>query len=134
MAQPIDGLAAYRGAEVVLGALRRAGLGPEEAVDAFEVLVCFTAGFTLRQIAFETPSRIAPDRMRLVASLSVDEFPHIVELAPIFAARSLQRRFDDGLAMVLRGIAAGRDVPLPAPRARRAATSPDRPPVRRPKR
>jgi AcrR family transcriptional regulator len=120
VAQPIDGLAAYRGAEVVLGALRRAGLGPEKAVDAFEVLVCFTAGFTLRQIAFDVPEKIAPDRLRRVAGLPADDFPHIVELAPIFAARSLQRRFDDALNMVLRGIVAELDVTEPAEATRRA--------------
>ncbi|MDQ1499034.1 MAG: hypothetical protein QOI86_2374, partial [Actinomycetota bacterium] len=88
-----------------------------------EVLVCFTAGFTLRQIAFDAPEKIAPDRLRRVAGLPADEFPHIVEMAPIFAARSLQRRFDDALNMVLRGIAADRDVAgaskLPARRAKR---------------
>jgi hypothetical protein len=56
-----------------------------------------------------------------VAGLPADDFPHIVEMAPIFAARSLQRRFDDALNMVLRGIAADRDVAGPAkPPARRA--------------
>jgi hypothetical protein len=52
--QPIDGLAAYRGAEVVLAALRQAGFGDEEAVAAFDALVCYTAGFTRHQVALET--------------------------------------------------------------------------------
>jgi AcrR family transcriptional regulator len=103
--QPIDGLAAYRGAEVVLAALRRGGFGPEETVDAFEVLVCFTAGFTLRQLAFGAPTAIAPARLRSVTGLPAGEFPHLVELAPVFAARNVQRRFDDALEIVLRGIA-----------------------------
>ena len=109
VAQPVDGLAAYRGAEVVLAALRRGGLGPEEAVDTFEVLVCFTAGFTLRQLAFGASSAIAPARLRSVSGLPADEFPHLVELAPVFAARNVQRRFDDALQIVLRGIAQGGD-------------------------
>jgi AcrR family transcriptional regulator len=121
VAQPFDGLAAYRGAEVVLGALRRAGLEPEEAVDAFEVLVCFTAGFTLRQIAFGAPGKVVPDRQRRVAGLPAEEFPRLVELAPVFAARNLQRRFDDGLEIVLRGIAAGRVPAAPAKASARRA-------------
>ena len=108
-AQPIDSLAAYRGAEVVLGALRRAGFGPEETVDAFEVLVCFTAGFTLRLLAFDAPVTSAPKRLRSLAGLPADDFPNIVELAPVFAARNVQRRFDDALAVVLRGLSAGLD-------------------------
>jgi len=107
--QPIDGLAAYRGAEVVLAALRRGGFDPEEAVDAFEVLVCFTAGFTLRQLAFGASSAIAPDRLRSLTGLPVGEFPQLVELAPVFAARNVQRRFDDALGIVLRGIAQDSD-------------------------
>ncbi|MGH2670736.1 MAG: TetR/AcrR family transcriptional regulator [bacterium] len=106
--QPIDGLAAYRGAEVVLGALRRAGFSPEASVNAFEVLVSFSAGFTMRQFAFDTPGAVTPDRFRRMADLPAEDFPHMVELAPVFAARQLQRRFDDSLAMVLEGIAASR--------------------------
>ena len=108
VAQPMDSLAAYRGAEVVLGALRRAGFAPEEAVDAFEVLVCFTAGFTLRQLAFDAPATSAPKRLHALAALPGEEFPNIVELAPVFAARNVQRRFDDALGVVLRGLSAGR--------------------------
>jgi AcrR family transcriptional regulator len=124
--QPIDSLAAYRGAEFVLGALRRAGFGPEEAVDAFEVLVCFTAGFTLRQLAFDTPATSAPKRLRSLAGLPGDDFPNLVELAPIFAARTVQRRFDDALEVVLRGLSAGHEEGAPA----RGKTAP----VRRAKR
>jgi AcrR family transcriptional regulator len=126
VAQPIDSLAAYRGAEAVLGALRRAGFGPEEAVDAFEVLVCFTAGFTLRQLAFDSPATSGPKRLRSLAALPGDDFPNIVELAPVLAARTVQRRFDDALDVVLRGLGAGleegagaRRKPAPARRAKR---------------
>ncbi len=82
-----------------------AGSALEEAVDAFEVLVCFTAGYTLRQLAFGASSAIAPTRLRSVTGLPAGEFPHLVELAPTFAARNVQRRFDDALEIVLRGIA-----------------------------
>src|SRR3954453_6994694 len=114
VAQPLDSLAAYRGAEVVLGALRRAGFGREETVDAFEVLVCFTAGFTLRQLAFDTPATSAPKRLRSLAGLPGDDFPNMVELAPLFAARTVQRRFDDAFDVVLRGLSCGRDDGAPA--------------------
>jgi AcrR family transcriptional regulator len=112
--QPIDSLAAYQGAEIVLGELRGAGFGPEEAVDAFEVLVCFTAGFTLRQLAFDAPVTSAPKRLRSLAGLPGDDFPNMVELAPVFAARTVQRRFDDALDVVLRGLSAGREERAPA--------------------
>src|SRR5438874_1729734 len=88
---------------------RLLSLGPEEVVGAFEVLVSFTAGFTLRQLAFGASSAIAPDRLRSLTGLPVGEFPQLVELAPVFAARNVQRRFDDALGIVLRGIAQDSD-------------------------
>jgi AcrR family transcriptional regulator len=119
VAQPIDGLAAYRGAEVVLGAFRRAGFSAEEAVSSFDALVCFTAGFTLRQLALEAPS-VAPDRLRRLRALPSEEFPHIVELAPVFVARELERRFDDGLDVLIRGIASRAADQQRAPARRRS--------------
>ena len=103
--QPIDGLAAYRGAEVVLGALRRAGFGDEEAVGAFDALVCYTAGFTQRQIAFETPTVPSADRLRRLHHLPPDDFPNLVDLAPQFVSPRADDRFEQGLALLIDGLA-----------------------------
>jgi AcrR family transcriptional regulator len=62
--QPIDGLAAYRGAERVLAALRGAGFGDDEAFWAFDTLVCYTAGFSQREVAFEPAAPSGGDRLQ----------------------------------------------------------------------
>lgn len=103
--QPIDGLAAYRGAEVVLGALRRAGFEDEEAVSAFDALVCYTAGFTQRQIAFETPTIPSADRLSRLHHLPAADFPNLVALGPLFVSPRLDQRFEDGLALLIDGLA-----------------------------
>jgi AcrR family transcriptional regulator len=103
--QPIDGLAAYRGAELVLAALRGAGFDDEVAFCAFDALVCYTAGFTQRQIAFEAPTVPSANRLRRIHQLPPDEFPSLVALAPLFVSPRLDERFDEGLALLIDGLA-----------------------------
>jgi len=103
--QPIDGLAAYRGAELVLSALRGAGFGDDEAVCAFDALVCYTAGFTQRQIAFETPTIPSSDRLAHLHHLPAVDFPNLVALAPLFVSPRLDDRFEQGLMLLIDGLA-----------------------------
>jgi AcrR family transcriptional regulator len=103
--QPIDGLAAYRGAERVLAALRGAGFDDDEAVCAFDALICYTAGFTQRQIAFETPTIPSSDRLARLHHLPADDFPNLLALAPLFVSPRLDQRFEQGLALLIDGLA-----------------------------
>jgi AcrR family transcriptional regulator len=48
--QRVDVTSAYRGAEVVFGALRGAGLADEDVVTAFRALAAFTVGSVQREI------------------------------------------------------------------------------------
>ena len=98
--QPIDGLAAYRGAELVLAALRGAGFDDDE-----DALVCYTAGFTQRQIALETPTVPSAERLRRLHHLPADGFPNLVALAPLFVSPRLDDRFETGLALLIDGLA-----------------------------
>lgn len=102
--QPIDGVAAYRGAEVIFTALERAGLSDEKAIVAFETLTSFTAGFTSREAARGPLSKKVGDRLRWIRALPADEFSHVVGRAGLLAARDSDSQFEEGLAMVIRGI------------------------------
>src|SRR5260370_3890124 len=53
--QHVAGEAAYRGAEVVLDALRRAGIEGEQAASAFATLFAFTLGVAPQQRAAPSP-------------------------------------------------------------------------------
>jgi AcrR family transcriptional regulator len=119
--QPIDGLAAYRGAEIVLAALRGAGFDDDEAVCAFDALICYTAGFTQRQIAFETPTIPSSDRLARLHHLPADDFPNLLALAPLFVSPRLDQRFEQGLALLIDGLAQRLEHRAgPAGRSRRA--------------
>ena len=62
--QHVAGEAAYRGAEVVLDALRRAGIDGEAAASAFATLVAYTLGFVQQQLHTSTRGTGLADRQR----------------------------------------------------------------------
>jgi AcrR family transcriptional regulator len=105
VARPIDAIVAYRGIEMMLGALRRAGLDAKETVAAYDSLVSFTAGFSQQHAARR--DRAVPPVQRLAAlrGLEATEFENLAELAGLLAMRN-ESHFDEGLAVVLRGIGA----------------------------
>jgi AcrR family transcriptional regulator len=102
--QPVEGVAAYRGAEVVFAAFAQAGLDERQAVTAFESLTSFTAGFTLRDAARVSGS--TRDPLRGIRGLPADEFRHLAGVAGALAMRGGDQQFEDGLALVIAGIAA----------------------------
>jgi AcrR family transcriptional regulator len=100
--QPVDGGAAYRGAEVIFAAFAQAGLSEREAVVAFEALTSYTAGYTLRDIARTT----SPVELTGLRALPPDGFEHVVAVAGLLATRGGDQHFEDGLAYMIAGIAA----------------------------
>ena len=103
--QPIDGVAAYRGAEVVFAALDEAGLDDAGKVAAFETLTSFTAGFTLREAARAQRGAPSSERLRWLERLPAEEFTQVVGLAGRLAERDSEQQFEAGLRFVIGGIA-----------------------------
>lgn len=98
--QRMDGLAAYRGAELVLAALREAGLPDRDVASAFNALSSYTFGSVLREIglrAHHTPVTLG--------ELPIDEFPHVIGLAGLLMARDADRDFEVGLDLLISGVA-----------------------------
>jgi AcrR family transcriptional regulator len=103
--QPLDSLAFYRGAEVALRALRRAGLGDEEVADAIGALTSFTFGFGQRQAGRRQRAIQSAMRLAQVRALAADEFPTIVELAGVLVTwGDAEKHFEHGLQLVIDGI------------------------------
>lgn len=103
----INGLAAYRGAELTLSVLRRAGMSPARAVSAFATLTTFTVGFVQQEIP--RPERVAQlaDRLDGISRLPADEFPNIRSTTEAFLYRDTKEHFDSGLDFIIQGIGAG---------------------------
>jgi AcrR family transcriptional regulator len=101
--QRIDGAAAYRGAEVVISALRNEGLSDRDVITSFAALSAFTVGSVQREIGIGLHGRA---NLPTLATLRPDEFPHVLALAGEFLARDPQAEFDNGLRLLIAGIAA----------------------------
>jgi len=102
--QHTNTIAAYRGAESVLGAMRRAGVGDEEAVSAFIALTTFTTGFAQREAHADVRSAQAAQRLLAIRELPADDFANVVELASLLVARESEQHFEDGLDFIIRGV------------------------------
>ena len=103
--QHVAGEAAYRGAEVVLDALRRAGIEGESAASAFATLFAFTLGFTQQQRQASGPGAGLAHRQAVLERLPVDDFENLSRLGGVFLLRHSDRHFDDGLDLIIRGLA-----------------------------
>jgi AcrR family transcriptional regulator len=100
--QRMDGIAAYRGAELVLGALRRAGMADREAVAAFNALSSFTVGSVQREVGLR---QRGAEALVAISELSADEFGNVVDLAGFLVTRDPEHDFEVGLDLLLRGVA-----------------------------
>jgi AcrR family transcriptional regulator len=104
--QHVAGEAAYRGAEVVLDALRRAGIEGESAASAFATLVAFTLGFVQQQLHSSAPGASLAQRHAVLERLPVDDFDNLSRLGGVFLLRHSDQHFEDGLHVIIRGLAA----------------------------
>jgi AcrR family transcriptional regulator len=100
--QRMDGIGAYRGAELVLGALREAGLTDQDAVGAFNALSAFTVGCAQREVGLREPGA---DSLPAIGALPPADFPHVIGLAGRLMAREPEHDFEVGLDLLIRGIA-----------------------------
>jgi AcrR family transcriptional regulator len=103
--QHVAGEAAYRGAEVVLGALRRAGIEGEDAASAFATLFAFTLGFVQQQAQSAAEGASLARRASVLERLPVDDFENLSRLGGVFLLRHSDRHFEDGLDVIIRGLA-----------------------------
>jgi AcrR family transcriptional regulator len=99
--QRIDGIAAYRGAELVLGALREAGLEDRRAVSVFSVLTSFTIGAAMRESGL---GQRGVDSLPGLKQLPPGEFANVIGLAGLMMTRDAEQEFEAGLELLISGI------------------------------
>jgi Tetracyclin repressor-like, C-terminal domain len=97
--QRFDGRSAYRGAEVVCGALRATGMADRDVLAAFAALTSFTVGSVQRELGgTEATSRPG------LAALPAAEFPNMVALFGALITRDAEQDFRDGLQLIIDAI------------------------------
>ena len=104
--QALDSLAFFRGAELALRALKRAGLSDEDAVGALDALTSFVVGFSHRKAERRLRASQSAERLARIRALPPGDFPSIVQNAVLLLTWDSERHFEDGLRFVISGIEA----------------------------
>lgn len=102
--QRVDGLAAYRGAEIVFGALREAGLDDGRVVSAFGALTSYTVGATQREIGLTGRATRGRTTLPGLAALPGESFENVIALAGRLATRDFDAEFSTGLDLLVTGL------------------------------
>ncbi|MBA3742924.1 TetR/AcrR family transcriptional regulator [Sporichthya sp.] len=103
-AHRVDGLSAYRGAEIIFGALREIGLDDGQIISAFSTLTSYTVGAAQREIGLS--GRAATGRATLpgISALPGEKFSHVIGLAGRLATRDFDAEFSSGLDLLITGL------------------------------
>ena len=95
--------ASLRHVETALAVLERLGLGPDESVSAFQVLVTFVVGHALSRFAPAAGGEVSPARYE---DLPPAEFPRLSALAAALATHDPEAELELGLDLFLGGLRA----------------------------
>jgi TetR/AcrR family tetracycline transcriptional repressor len=104
--QHVDAVAIFQATELILDALRQAGLDPDETVQALDVLNSYAMGFTQRKVEFRRSTGAPARRLLKIEALPSDQYENVVALAGQIATLDLQDSFESGLQWLLDGIEA----------------------------
>jgi TetR/AcrR family transcriptional regulator, tetracycline repressor protein len=111
LSRPLVTPAGIRAADAVLGLFLRAGFSPEQAVLLYRQFTRFL--LALLMLETEGGPELTPEQRREQARLAritfetlpPEEFPHLVEAAPQFAApHDPERAFESGLDLLIAGL------------------------------
>ncbi len=100
----VDTMAVFRADEVILGALRTAGIEGRDAAHALDVIASYGAGATVRQAAARAGSPAQNKRLERLRQLPAEDFPLVRELAGELVTVDFTLTFEDGLRLLVAGI------------------------------
>jgi AcrR family transcriptional regulator len=104
--QPLSGPAAFRAAEAALGILRGAGLSRRDSVAGMSNLISYTFGCALFRLVQASTTEPRRDYERRVRLASMDELPHIADMAAEMLDRCGDDEFETGLQALIDGLRA----------------------------
>jgi AcrR family transcriptional regulator len=106
--RPLNTPEGLRRLDATFEILRRAGLDEPTAIVAFRTLASYTRGFALEEVTGRAigAEPLGSDRLDPRA-LPADEFPRLVELAPLLVAADRDAEFERGVDLILTGLEAG---------------------------
>ncbi|MDQ6805879.1 MAG: TetR/AcrR family transcriptional regulator C-terminal domain-containing protein [Actinomycetota bacterium] len=95
--------------EASVRSLRQAGFDAPTALDGHRVLMSFTVGYLLQEVArFEERTNVDPAKwgtgFYALSHLTPEQTPHLLALTPVALQRQPDEQFATGLALVLAGL------------------------------
>jgi len=99
---PATGGRAMQVIEAMIGRLRAQGLAPDTAVRAVYAVTAYAIGFVAQEVPRKARDTLET-RQAALASLSVERFPNIVELAEVAAGYASDEQFETGLVALVAG-------------------------------
>jgi AcrR family transcriptional regulator len=102
--QHVDALAVFRATELVLHALRCAGLDNREAARALDTITSYAVGATQRKAELRRGSTANDARLGRIRELPRESFPTVRELVGELVTMDFEHSFEDGLRLVIDGI------------------------------
>jgi AcrR family transcriptional regulator len=102
--QHVDALAVFRATELVLHALRSAGLDNREAARALDTITSYAVGATQRKAEQRRGSTADAARLTRIRELPPESFPTVRELVGELVTVDFEHSFEDGLQLVIDGI------------------------------
>ena len=103
--QHVDAPAVIKASEVILRSLGSAGLPDRDAVRALSVITSYAVGATQRRAEHRAGSPAEVQRLSRLLQLSPDDYPTIRALAGELVSVDFELSFEDGLRLLLDGIA-----------------------------
>ena len=105
--KPLEGFATFRAMDAALGVLRRAGLAPREAAQAFNAIGSYIMGFVMMEqgLMLGNDEQHARDHEALGVVLADSGLSNVVDCFPHFAECPSDEQFDFGLELVIGGLA-----------------------------
>lgn len=94
-------------ADTVIGVLREAGFGDENAARTLMAVANFTVGHTLEEQAALQPVGGGPaDPERLREAVAAGRFPHLAAVLPVLTSNDFTAHFEFGLRLLIGGLRA----------------------------
>nr|WSW47604.1 TetR/AcrR family transcriptional regulator [Streptomyces sp. NBC_01001] len=94
-------------AETLIGVLREAGFGHEDAARTALTVVHFTVGHTLEEQAALQPGDQGPaDPEQLREAVTAARFPHLTAALPVLTSTDFTAHFEFGLGLLVQGLRA----------------------------
>lgn len=105
LAQHLDAPPNIRAFDLIIGALRRAGLGDRDLLVGLAVISSYATGYAQRRAEARQSAEPEDARRARIATLDAAEFPNVAAFADAYVRLDADQDYAEGLSVILDGLA-----------------------------